>query len=218
MGWFQDNIFRLFGNYDKASDVNKDITGKGTYERYNECIGVDIDDEIYPLIQNLYDNVKNPLTAFERFVPFIESGLGFNRDNNTLYVSSSLEWRRKIAQYKLRFDTRRGTIPSYVHMYALLGLDAIIQETYGQFGFDSLITFDHPVRVFDQKCAPCSTYSILLTGEPELTPELHEAILSIIRYNEPINARLSSVSYNGEDLTPVETSGDYNDDYNNDFY
>lgn len=211
-----ENIFfKLFGNYDKEKDSNKDAEGKGTLERLNLALARDLDTTVYPKITYLIENVLQPAVCFARYIPFLEKGYG----NHTLFLSADIETRRKIQKYLLRFYTIKGTIKGYKILFNLLGFEASITEFWGEFTFDSPVTFDDPERRFDMQCMGCSKYCINLTriggGSEEPTDAEVTGILNIISFNEPINARLKCITF---DETPIDT-GDYSyQDFNPDYW
>jgi hypothetical protein len=208
-------IFKVFGNYDKENDLLKDAEGRGFLERFNLVMGNDFDNVQYPKIEYLFENVLNPISCFERYIPFLERGHG----NDVLFLNSNIYTRRKIQRFLLRLYQIKGTIKGYKHLFCLLGFEAEITETWLDYSFDSPITFDHTERRFDMQCQGCSKYCINLTringGTADPSPAEVQAIKNIIRFNEPINAKLDCVTY--ED-TPIDT-GDYSYlDFNQDYY
>lgn len=206
---------RFFTHYDKETDVYKDANDKGVLERYNEIAGWHIDEDIKPLIDNLLQNTIVPATALSRYVPFIESGLGFKRSTNNLYLSGAIPMRRAVLEVIHKLYDVRGTIKGYEIPFAMLGMTSVVLTEHANIGgFDSLITFDDPVRTFDSTCNVCSEYSIALTGSMAVTTDLLDAISSIIAFNQPINIRLRAITYNGGSLL---THPDFNSDFNNDF-
>jgi len=54
-----------------------------------------------------------------------------------------------------------------------------------------------PVRLFDQRCKSCSDYDVVLSGSITITANVLIWIVNAIKYNEPINAKLRFVTYNG---------------------
>lgn len=192
---FEFNIFKYFTKSDKSLDTSKDINDKGTLERYNETIGADID-VLTPFIDNIIDNLYNPETCFDRYVPYLESMTGFDIDNGTLYLLPTLDWRRRVLKHIFRYYHIKGTKRGYEVLFTILGMTMALTEYDNVNSFDSPLTFDDVGRVFDKgRCYACSGYSIDLVG-PTITPELETAILNIIKFNEPINARLVYLKYN----------------------
>ena len=185
-------IFDLFGARDKAEDLFKDISGEGLHERFLKLIAKDLDDNEIALANLLVENTGNPFTCLDRFVPYREATFG-----TPPFVPGIPERRKFIALIK-EANRRKGTKWGYTILFTILGMTSItITEYPPVYGFDSPGTFDDPGRVFDQKCRGCSKYSVALTGYAPLTASLIQSISSIIDYNEPINARLEDVTYNG---------------------
>lgn len=204
----KNTIFaRFFSLFDKEQDDNKDVDGKGTIERYQETIGEDVDLNVIPFIDNAHDNLIVPQTMFERYIIDRENSLG----NNVLFLGFSTEMRRRIIKHWIRYVNIKGTIRCYEVLFSMLGITGItITELFDTGGFDSITTFDSDIRpTFDSgKCSPCTFYSIELVGPP-LTTEIYNAIFSIIMFNEPINAKLLDLTYNGLDLLNIVTNFTY---------
>jgi hypothetical protein len=214
---FEEGIFnRFYTVFDKRVDNNKDVNGKGTLERFNETIGKDLDENIVPLIENLLEYIYEHETAYDRYVPYMESMFGFKRGNWNLYFTNDLTVRRKVLKYIQPWHNLRGTERLYHILFGMLGLTLVLVENPAGYGFDSPVTFDDTERRFDSTCPTCSSYTMALTGTVPMTPELLRALESIVEFNEPINAQLISLTYNGNPIgigTP-----DFNNDYNQDFY
>lgn len=185
-------IFDLYGSRDRKNDINKDVNYKGLHQRFNELLAGDLDDNEINLINKIVENTVNPATALVRFLPNLEYQFGIPAFN------SNDDMRRKFLCYIIRLNPYKGTKLGYIYMLRLLGFSgANFIEHSNNFGFDSPITFDDPVRFFDMGCRGCSDYEIDVLGTLTLTPALTESIKAIIKYNEPINADLISLKYNG---------------------
>lgn len=203
----KDKIFAIwYSLFDKRSDPNKDVDGKGTLERYNEIIAEDYDDNIKPFIANAHDNLVVPKTMLDQYIPSKELDYG----NNLLFLSVDNEMRKRILAYWHRYVAIKGTRKGYEVLLCMLGITATITELFYQGGFDSPTTFDSDTRpTFDSgKCSPCSSYELELTGSV-LTVDIYKAIFSIVEWNEPINAQLLSLEYNGLDLLNIVYNWDY---------
>lgn len=199
-------IFSYFGVFDKVNDINKDANDKGTHERFTEIYAGYLDTEILPLIDNLAANNLDNATVLVKYLPYreYEKGVDF-----TLYPTEV--WRRRVLKNIQRWHEIKGTKRGYKAMFNVLGLTMTLTEIFGIYGFDSPTTFDDPVRRFDGRCAPCSSYSIALTGYAPMSPALDAAIEAVILFNEPINAILYSWNY-----TQI-TSGSFNNSFSNSF-
>lgn len=163
----------------------------------------------------LLENTITPETCFERYVPYLESEWGNKIDTQNLYLSQAIVGRRKVLEVLGRLHTVRGSIRGYEVCFGMLGINMVLTEFEEGYGFDSPITLDHTSRRLDSSCPTCSDYTIALTGAATLGSTLIAAIWSIILFNQPINARLRSITYNGEPI--VNGSPDFNPDFQNDF-
>jgi hypothetical protein len=110
-------------------------------------------------------------------------------------------------------------------MFSLLGLGAtIVVNTDDDTGtFDDGGSFDDGVSFYTliiaNGCNSCIFYNIELIGMmlTEVTQEMYDAVYEIVTFNEPINARLGSITINGSPFVVEVLVGDYNNDYNNDY-
>lgn len=204
-------IFSLFGDFEKIIDSKKDVADKGILERVQESVGEDYDEELADLIDNFVTYNVPPTTASESVLPNIEADYG----NVGILPAMSLPNRRTAQRHILKYYAIRGTKKCYELMLNLIGFDAEITEFFSTFTFDSPVTLDDPERVFDLgKCSACSGYTINLirfSGSDPLSDAELAVITRIIKFNEPINARLVSLTLDGS------TVGDFNIDYNYDF-
>ena len=189
-------IFDFFGVRDRINDVSKDSNNKGLNQRFNEMVADDLDTNELDLINNIVEYTQQPYYCQAAFLPLRENTFGtpvFQQDDYT---------RRKVLNLISKINQRKGTALGYSLLFNILGFDATtITEIPNQFGFDnSTIGFDDPDRVFDNKCNGCGFYSVYLTGSLSVTPALVQSVLKVIDYNEPINAKLKHIYYNGGPL------------------
>lgn len=209
---WKDTIFTLFPSRDKHEDINKDVDQKGTLERYNEVVGLCIDDELGTLIDNLVDNTRAVDTCEAKFIPYLESRTG-STIGSAFYATEA--YRRAILKHVMKWYRIKGTKRLLRILLGMLGLQVVITENHTTPGLDSPITFDDSERVFDGKCNTCTTYGLALTGVPvTMTPTVFSAMIAILKFNTPISAHLTACSYNGApavtqivDIT-VAASGD----------
>lgn len=194
--FIKDKIFSYYGSQEKLNDTYKNVDGKGIFERYNESLGQDFDDNLSGLIENLLDNTIVPSTTADRFVVYLEQTLGIS-----LGIFSSLEKRRKFISLFNRVCDIKGTVTAYKVMLLWLGFDQVnIVEHSKSYGFDSSDTFDDSGRMFDDgNSCGCSEYSIQLEGG-SIEQSVTQQVLKIIEFNEPINAKLRSLTFNGSFL------------------
>jgi hypothetical protein len=197
----KNTIFeRFYSIFDKVQDANKNVENKGTLERYNEVVGEDADDFVYPAIDGAFENLIIPRTMLDKYIVDRENSLG----NNVLFLDFTPTMRKRILSHWHRYVNIKGTIRGYEVLFNMLGISITITEIWDTGGFDSATTFDSDSRpTFDSgKCKSCSAYEIDLVGPP-ITSTIYAAILSIILFNEPINADLTGLTYNGVNLLNI---------------
>jgi hypothetical protein len=190
MKWFEQNIFKYFGKAAKLYDSYKDADKKGILERYNEIVGNEIDEELIPQLENLFSSLHIPLKAIPKYLFAIEEDYGCE-----LYLGYDSEIRRKVLSWFMKYCAIRGSKKGYEVLFSLLGFDSTVFELYDiADGFDSPRTFDE--GHFDSANGCCTEYDIKLYGNVVATNNVLTAIDSIVRFNEPISARLRSVYIN----------------------
>lgn len=220
MKLFQDTIFDdYYTDYDKRTDPNKDQDHRGTVERINRTFGNTYDVEVVPLIDNMQDNLINPNTVLDRFIPYLESMLGY-RVNWYMFFDQTPVNRRSFIKIIVSLYKIRGTRRCIDLMFSWLNFTSVtvteIDPPEG--GFDSSDTFDSPVRTFDSGCPTCSNYTIEIVGVAvSLTMDQIRAIYTIIVFNQPINADLTLLTYNGVaiDITLISN---YSQEYSNEYF
>ncbi|WP_338761871.1 hypothetical protein WAF17_16440 [Bernardetia sp. ABR2-2B] len=193
------NIWEYFGiAYDKIDKQGVvDADGKGELERFNEIIGEDIDDNIEPLLDALIDNTMLADTMYDKFVALFETTIGM-----TMRLTNGIDLRKKVLKIAFQLYKIRGTSLGYEIPLRMLGFDSVeIVESWVISSLDSPLTLDDTVRRLDSggRCQSCSGYELRLTGNIELTEEIMRAVGEVIEFNEPINARLTALLYNGKD-------------------
>lgn len=192
----KDIIFDLFGNTDRAADMYKDSNGRGLHQRFLELLAGDLDDNELNLANNFVANTQDPRTVLERFLSYREQTFG-----GLLNLGSDATIRRKVLKFESWLNRLRGTRTGYSVAFNMLGFDSsnIVEIDYNS-GFDSPVTFDDTIRRFDMKCFACSRYRIELTGSLVINDSILLSIGNIITFNQPINAKLDAVLYNGVDI------------------
>lgn len=192
-------IFKLFGSIEKINDTYKDQENKGIFERYNESLAEDYDAEIGDKLNNLVGLTIDPRTAESKFIVYLEQLMGVNAG-----LFPEEDRRRKFLQLVNNIYQIKGTIRSYQTMLKWLGFTNVyIIEHDKSGGFDSSETFDSSRRTFDSSDSGCgcAEYSIQLEGDVLSTDTLISQIFNIIEFNEPITAKLRSLTFNGKFLT-----------------
>lgn len=189
----KDKIFSFFGMDDKRRDTYKDINGKGIGERYQETIGQSYDEELQTLVDLFLDNTIVPQTMLSKLIPHREADMG-----NPVVINDTVATRRKILRYIMPIYLIRSTALSYEVLLRLLGFDTVVIVEHGNdFGFDSPVHFDDPLRHFDTSSRMCGGYSIDLTGTLVIDTNTILAIQRIVKFLEPINSDLREIIYNG---------------------
>ena len=205
----KDKIFELFGYRDSIEDLNK-INGKGFFQRFNELLADDMDDNEIDKMMNLLYNLIDPYTISERFIPLRNDHLGMK-----IYFSDEIEIIRKTLTLLIDIYSIKGTINGYKTLFRIIGINGqvtIIEYTLNT-GFDSPIKLDDPIRKLDSYKATCSPYSIILTGTLPLTSGLIDGIKNIVIFNEPISARLIEITYNGVEINITPKGRSFNESF-----
>jgi len=203
----KDIIFKFFGDIDKANDSFKDVSGIGVMESTNLIIGEDYDDEIQPLLQGNVDNLIDPNTAFDRFVPYLETIIG-----STLDIYEDIDDRRKIVRLINSLYDRKGTKPALRNNLTWLGFDdVVIIEHFDSIGFDSDLRFDNDIRRLDSSSGcDCAEITIQLYGDVIGTDKIVQQIFTIVEFHRPIDVKIRDVTLNGniiiEDVIDVYIS------------
>lgn len=213
----KDKIFDFFGLQAKVDDINKDVNNKGFNQRFQELLAFDLDENELDLINKFMDNLVNPYTLLEQYIIYRENMIGAE-----LPISSDIYFRRKIIPLYFRLYDIKGSIPAYIQMFRMIGFDTVdIIEGTASNGLDhDTLTLDSDERRLDSTGAVSGYYEVHLTGTMPITDNLKQFIYNVIEINEPINAELRRILYNGTDIEIIVPSdqGDFNNDFNNDFF
>lgn len=214
----KDKIFDYFGIQAKVDDINKDGNDKGFNQRFQELLAGDLDDNELDLINNFILNIISPFDVLQKYVIYKEIMMGFD-----LPISADDYFRKKLYPLLYRLYDIKGSIPAYIQFYRMIGFDTCdITESVASEGFDhETLTLDSDERpVLDSTGSVSGYYNVILTGSLPLTDQLRQFIFNVIKINEPINATLNTVTYNGGDVEEIEVTdeGDFNDDFNNDYF
>ena len=153
-------------------------------------------------MENLVKYVESPTELLLKFIPYAQGEMGYDFELATLSLGDGEAIKRKLLRFILKYYFIKGTKKGYRILFGMLGMTMVLTEHPTQSGFDQGIGFDDAFRTFDLACPTCTDYSVELTGSVTLTDEIAIAIGSIIRFNEPIDMKLRTLTYNG---TPVNT-------------
>lgn len=198
----KDYIVGLMPTYMKDYDSYKDLDGKGFVERYLEIFGMELDEFYYPKIEAMINEV-NPLTAQSGFLDYIAYAMG-DIDNIT---SNEDEYRRFISFVISIFKVKGRFLSYQAILYPLHVVATAINEIpVAVVRYDSGLTYDQVGIAYDQGCPTCSDYELTMTSDLPLTSDLYNRILSAIAIVEPINAKLTKITFNGDDISEVVIS------------
>jgi len=199
---FKGFIWDLFmkGSYRyKELDTNKDINGKGTFERYINTIEDEIDEEIYPYIRDFMD-IFDTLTVDSKYLPYISYFLGEPPSAN-----GDTDIYRKILAYAVRIYKIKGTLESYQLLFNLYGLTVDIVEAMPRKGatYDMVSVIYDDNWTYDQNCEHCTCYYIYykpidqahnqLNVDLAIPLEIINLINRIVCFIQPINAKLCGI-------------------------
>lgn len=201
----------LIRPFDIGEDINKDVNGKGTYERFVEIPYRDMNEYLGPLIEDLPKNNVNSKTCLSQYVPYIEYVKGM-KEGDYLYLGT-IVMRRLTAQHVRNFQRIVGTIRLYEILFSMVGMEVEVNLIHPGNTFDSFLTFDSTTRRLDSTCFECPTQDMTITGPP-ITIDLVRIVRSIILFNTPYNVIMRSITYNGAEIL---STGDFSLDFSNDF-
>ena len=193
--------FFLFNNLPiryKIDDTYKDNNDRGLLERYLEIFGLEVDEEITPLIQNYINNV-DPTLADEKFLNYLAYTLGNPPDMWNDPVKYAKLLRYIMSVYKVK-----GTILSYQLFFALLGFSvSVVEYPPIEYIMDEGHLMDED-KIMDTHCPGCSDYDLIFSilvnpnsvfncSAPSVTvldQTTIDLINKVIKFIEPINAHL----------------------------
>lgn len=188
-------LFPLFGKHAKISDTHKDGNDKGIWERFNEALAQDFDDELLPLIESLVENTVDPENFLLQFVEHYETSIG-----TPVYISNTEAIRRKLIKLNNSITRIRGTKKSFDVLYNILGMTTVtIAIETPLKTWDSNVTLDDEARRFDRNPC-CAFYSLTLAGPASINDSLQDAINRINNYLKPIGATTTEILYNGSPI------------------
>jgi len=138
-----------------ARDTNKDSNDKGTFERYLQVFGDEIDNELIPYIdddESLFDEFNPVLNNFldiidgfacnNKFLNHLAEVLGNPPDVFQKSANDYYEYRALI-RYIITVYKWRGSLTGFELFYRILGYDIWISEIAGTTNlYDSGLTYD----------------------------------------------------------------------------
>jgi phage tail-like protein len=192
---FINYLFSKLPKYFKEQDTYKDQNDQGLLERYLSIFGLELDEQVYPLIQDYLNNV-DPLQADSKFL----SSIAFNLGNPPDFTQDEHEYRLLLS-YAITIFKIKGTAQSYNLLFQLFGLTCTIVEIEAPelIRYDDNNLYDNSV-IYDTECDGCTYYSLFYGSvNDDCVPPLFDAtiseskvqrILDLIYFIEPINAKL----------------------------
>lgn len=192
----QDTIFSLFGSGEKRTDTYRDSNGKGVLERFNECIGKDMDFLTMEL-ESMTVRLNDIYQADFHTLSVICEGLGLPYQE--LYKGADVNVLRRIAKYHKGIIENRANKDG-VKLITYLILPMVTVEVIEEFpisGLDSSITFDNAKRVFDTSGGmACVELTFDFNSVVVLSEDEKETLRLIASFNTPIDC-LAVVKLNG---------------------
>lgn len=206
---FKDFIFGKLPNYYKINDTYKNLDplslDRGLLERYLEIFGLELDNNVIPLIQNYLDEI-DPTTIDPQYLTTLGYTLGSPPD-----LSGSSSTYAKLLAYIISVYKIKGTIQAYTLLFALLGYTVTIVESPlpEEIYFDEGFLFDNG-GIFDEGCPCCSDFSIIVSAlittgggctSPtfaSISPSLLPTFEAIVEFNQPINANFIGIVNGGQ--------------------
>lgn len=210
----KDYVINLLPDYIIDHDSYKDSDGKGFVQRYLEIFGAELDEQYYPLIEQIIDNVDPRQVLKADYLDYISVMIG---DTPTIALTD--DNYKNLLTFIISLYKAKGTHRSYDYGFYMLKMEATVNEIDEVANtYDDTISYDADFN-YDISCEPCSEYDLVLTGTDTFTADLYHRVKTIIFLIEPINATLNDLSYNGDviDAMVIEVTVDENGDliYNN---
>ena len=223
MDSFKSILYNQFPRRFRDEDTYVDSEGKGLFRRFIETMGDEWDQELKDKLEGYLD-IFSVLDTDAQYLVHLAWFLGNPPDmlyNDTRY--------RKLLRYLMDINKCKGTARSYDMIFHMLGLTVTLtvhSPTAMKYDIDTL-KYDETLR-YDDECPTCTDYDIAIHdpdgNQPEIGQALEEpgpgsaallALLSaIIKYVEPINMRLLTLTYDGDPITDpawVLTTGTWDD-------
>jgi phage tail-like protein len=200
------------------NDSYKDGNQQGFVERFVEIFGAELDDYYYNEISGIVDLI-DPASAPASYLDYIAYSLG-----DLPNISTSDAHYRNILSFIISIYKIKGTAQSYksIMTTAKIYSTTVTEVPLADITYDNGGTYyyDDGISYYDANCAVCSDYSLTLLGTESMDAILYQKIRTLITLVEPINATLTTITYNGQLVTEVliDVWVDSNGDliYNND--
>ena len=225
---FVSYIYNLIPSALRAMDTNVDNNGNTLLDRYLGIFGAELDANIYPQILgalDVLDAKKVPVSL----LPIFRESLG--NPPLPLTDNPNKDIQRNILKNIFYINKVKGTTKGYELLFNLLGLTITLNVTpisktkYDVYEF--IYDDDINPSYYNEQCNLCYKYSVTILDPNNLYPEMSggsppadEVLLlfRLIKYDEPINMKLTGVTFNGTIITldallmetgnPILTEGD----------
>ena len=198
---FGETLFLNLPDYFHINDSYKDSEGRGLLQRIFQIIGDEIDQEITPEI-DCYLRIIDAQVCEDRFLIPLSDSLGNPPD-----IFGDDDMYRNLLSYICSVYKIKGTKKAYQLFFSLMGfnIDLIEIEPEGvtpEARYDNFGNYDSidPKATYDQDfCKQCSQYDLILYQVIDSglvwDESLYNRVLSAIKFNEPINARLRNLIF-----------------------
>jgi hypothetical protein len=220
---FKSLIYDQFPRRFREEDTYIDQNGKGLFRRFIETMGDEWDQELSGKLENYLD-LFSVLDTDSKYLVHLAWFLGNPPD--MLY--SDVRYRR-LLRYLMDINKCKGTLKSYDMIFFMLGVTVtltIYPPKVMKYDIGTL-KYDETLR-YDEECPTCSDYDLAIhdpegnqiaIGQALEQPGPGSAALlallgAIIKYVEPINMRLMTLTYDGDPIVDpawVLTTGTWDD-------
>ena len=188
-------------------EYNKDHGDNQLLQRFLSAILQEPQDTIIPKLENVWDFFDAELIEEPLLVHFAEL---FGNPPNML---GGVPYYRKLLRNLPIILKHKGTKLSYDYLLGLFGVTiTITEDSDGEYRYDAGYNHDSEVTLhYDEICPPCSGYQIVVQDPTESSlvlkeafedPDKYRQLIHIIQFIEPINARLTSLTYEGTQTLP----------------
>jgi len=213
---FKDWIYTIFPRFFRENDTDL-VNGKGLFERYVSVFGDELDQEMISSIQDLGD-LNIVLTTDAKYLAYLAWMCGNPPD---LFYNTT--WYRKFIKYFTDIVKKKGTEEGYNLLFGLVGCSVTITEvSLAIHNYDVANAHHDSGLKYDMECPSCSQYDLEI-HDPDgnldfittsgINTSAYLLLMAIIRFLEPINAKLRNLTYEGDPVADewVLTTGIWND-------
>lgn len=176
MGIITERIAEILPEYIYQEDSYKDAQGRGFIYRFLEALGIELDQELMPFIDDFVNKVVDIDQGDSNFITYWEDYQG-DIENYTLTESS----RRNVIKTINSIYGIRGTFESVRAVLLLRGLEilGISNITQNKYRYDSGTRYDEDSR-YDTGCTQCSTVILKTFQEVDTTDKIIPRLLELV--------------------------------------